>query len=630
MWGVVVNMNQQDVFPIDEGVSQMVLGTPGRHGALSKKLCTIWRALMSFPILISCMDFLNDAMVPTGALQLFVIWEVINSIEEFHEHLVHGRILSLILLGDTMIREVFLGCFFLKSEISHETRAQTERKYVALWLWGKFRFHFNGFKQQWVSDLQLESWCCKPFGGIIDWTAAFVLIKHVGQQNPGENGSMIVCPVLSRANGFRLPAMSFSGHCLNFRSKCNSTSLLTSANHSHEKPRKLQPSLQKKYILTSSSCWRPFSYYDILTGTDLQRVSGRDPGSRGVPRFFGSTSPYPPGPPHPWKPSASSFALSGWRAPNKRWISSTHWTMRKNVHGIFAFTIRKSEFKSIEFSTGHLKTRCCFHHHTPPRTDIPPTNAAIPGICRSIRNQEAKSPIKRPCSLILAEFNHQVKDPFSGGAAPSCYCWPRSLYQSPTILAAILAWFPHPKPIGLPEIRHVIVIILGLAIHGGSHSFKAASHWAPGTTTTPPSAETRWIRLGAKLVDGWRNCQESLLNVYFTPDCFFGWCLKDQVMYEWLSGVGGIEAPTISVFRIMWWQTIDDVGWTKKNTWDTQLSLKQPSNAGNGGKAYAKNFRKTRKNIDKGNSPLRAMFDDHYQRICQHLRTSWKRPNWKL
>lgn len=62
---------------------------------------------------------------------------------------------------------------------------------------------------------------------------------------------------------------------------------------------------------------------------------------------------------------------------------------------------------------------------------------------------------------------------------------------------------------------------------------------------------------------------------------------------------------------------IDDVGWTKNNTWNTQLSLKQPSNAGSGGKAYAKNFRKTRKNIDAGNSPLRAMLDDHYQRICQ-------------
>lgn len=47
---------------------------------------------------------------------------------------------------------------------------------------------------------------------------------------------------------------------------------------------------------------------------------------------------------------------------------------------------------------------------------------------------------------------------------------------------------------------------------------------------------------------------------------------------------------------------IDDVGWTKQ-TWNTHLNLNQPSNAANGGNSYAKNFRKTRKNIDKGNSP---------------------------
>lgn len=284
--------------------------------------------------------------------------------------------------------------------------------------------------------------------------------------------------------------------------------------------------------------FRPFSYYDILTGTDLQRVSGRDPGSGGYQDFLDQRHLICLVPRTPYKPSASSFALSGWWAPNKRVLSSTHLHDEEKTHGNFAFTIRKSEFKSIEFSTGHLKTS------TPPRIDIPPTNAAIPGICRRIRNQEAKSPIKRPYSLILAEFNHQVKYPFSGGAAPGCYCWPRSNIKLLPSWPQFWRWFPHPKPIGLPEIRHVIVIILGLAIHGGSHSFKAASHWAPGTTTTPPSAETRWIRLAAKeMVDGWRNCQESLLYVYFTPDCFFGWCLKDQVMYEWLSGVGGIEAP---------------------------------------------------------------------------------------
>lgn len=169
-------------------------------------------------------DFLNDAMVPTGALQLFVIWEVINSIEEFHEHLVHGRILSLILLGDTSDTRGFFGMFFWKVKSLMKQGHRLKGNMLLYDCEGSL--DFNGFKQQWVSDLRLESWCCKPFGGIIDWTAAFVLIKHVGQQNPGENGSIIICPVLSRANGFRLPAISSSGHCLNFRSKCNSTSLL--------------------------------------------------------------------------------------------------------------------------------------------------------------------------------------------------------------------------------------------------------------------------------------------------------------------------------------------------------------------------------------------------------------------
>lgn len=219
--------------------------------------------------------------------------------------------------------------------------------------------------------------------------------------------------------------------------------------------------------------------------------------------------------------------------------------MRKNVHGIFAFTIRKSGFKSIEFSTGHLKTRCCFHHHTPPRIDIPPTNAAIPGICRRIRNQQAKSQIKRSYSLILAEFNHQVKYPFSGGAAPGCYCWPRSLYQSPTILGRNFGDdFPTQSQSASPK-------------SDMSSSSSWDSPYTVAATRSKPRATGRqgqqrhhlqqkpggygWEQ--KKMVDGWRNCQESLLYVYFTPDCFFGLCLKDQVMYEWLSGVGGIEAP---------------------------------------------------------------------------------------
>lgn len=160
-------------------------------------------------------DFLNDAMVPTGALQLFVIWEVINSIEEFHEHLVHGRILSLILLGDTMIRDVFLGCFFWKVKSLMKQGHRLKGNMLLYDCEGSL--DFNGFKQQWVSDLRLESWCCKPFGGIIDWTAAFVLIKHVGQQNPGENGSIIICPVLSRANGFEASSYELFGTLFEFQ-----------------------------------------------------------------------------------------------------------------------------------------------------------------------------------------------------------------------------------------------------------------------------------------------------------------------------------------------------------------------------------------------------------------------------
>ena len=73
---------------------------------------------------------------------------------------------------------------------------------------------------------------------------------------------------------------------------------------------------------------------------------------------------------------------------------------------------------------------------------------------------------------------------------------------------------------------------------------------------------------------------------------------------------------------------IDDAGWTKKNM-KLHLNLNQLSNAGNGGKACAKNF--LRKSIDKGNSsscgPCLITTTRGY---AKHHRTSWTRPNWKL
>ena len=132
--------------------------------------------------------------------------------------------------------------------------------------------------------------------------------------------------------------MSFSGHCLNFRFKCNSTSLLTSANHSHEKPRKLQPSLQKKYILTSSSCSGPFLIMIFLrvricNGCRIRRV----------PRCFGSTSPYLPGPnPAPHTSLLRALSLS----PADGLLTSAESRQpiardEEKTHGIFAFTIQE-------------------------------------------------------------------------------------------------------------------------------------------------------------------------------------------------------------------------------------------------------------------------------------------------
>ena len=343
-------MNQQDVFPIDGGVSQMVLGTPNltslncRSGLSRVEMwlipsvhhvdtiqspwdgwkfvgCTAWN--YRIPLwMTKCdkspsnyiypwgmaptlwhrwtvgnsrpnrrwklPDFLQTswktAMAPTGALQLFVIWEVINSIEEFHEHLVHSRILSLILLG-----------------YASDTRGTSPGSFSKKWnLSLKLKGNMLHFMILWF-----DSWCCKPFGGIIDWTAAFVLIKHVGQQNPCENG-------------FRLPAISCSGHCLPIT---RMSAAPCCGLH-----------FRKKYVLTSSS-WRPFSY-DILKGTDLQRVSGR----WGVPRFFQPHLICLVPPPHP-----EAFC---------------------------------ELFRSRRL-TGSWQGYC-FHRHTPPRIDIPPTNAAIP------------------------------------------------------------------------------------------------------------------------------------------------------------------------------------------------------------------------------------------------------------
>lgn len=166
--------------------------------------------------------------------------------------------------------------------------------------------------------------------------------------------------------------MSFSGHCLNFRCKCNSTSLLNECNSTRMKsPQKLQPSLQKKYILTSSvvvvqALFLLWYSYNLRICNGCR--GGRDPGSGVVPRFFGSTSPYLPGPnpPAPLRsPSASSFALSGWRAPNKCPLSSTHCTMRKKPMAFLRLRFGKVNSKASNFQLGTWKPGVVFiiiHH----------------------------------------------------------------------------------------------------------------------------------------------------------------------------------------------------------------------------------------------------------------------------
>lgn len=165
-------------------------------------------------------------------------------------------------------------------------------------------------------------------------------------------------------------------------------------------------------------------------------------------------------------------------------------------------------------------------------------------------------------------------------------------------------WFPHPKPIGLPEIRHVIVIILGLAIHGGSHSFKAASHWAPGTTTTPPSAETRWIRLGAKKNGWWLKELSGEFTLCLLHPRLLFWVVFKGSSDVWMTVWSGWDWSTsISVFRITWWHELTMSAGPQKTHETRSWVWSSHPYAGNGGKAYAKNFRKTRKNIDKANSP---------------------------
>lgn len=127
-------------------------------------------------------------------------------------------------------------------------------------------------------------------------------------------------------------------------------------------------------------------------------------------------------------------------------------------------------------------------------------------------------------------------------------------------------WFPHPKPIGLPEIRHVIVIILGLAIHGGSHSLKAASHWAPGTTTTPPSAETRWIRLAAKKNGWWLKELSGEFTLCLLHPRLLFWVVFKGSSDVWMTVWSGWDWSTsISVFRIMWWHELTMSAGQKKH-----------------------------------------------------------------
>ncbi len=80
--------------------------------------------------------------------------------------------------------------------------------------------------------------------------------------------------------------------------------------------------------------------------------------------------------------------------------------------------------------------------------------------------------------------------------------------------------------------------------------------------------------------------------------------------------------------RMMWWHELTMSAGQKKNM-KLHLNLNRLSNAGNGGKAGAKNF--LRKSIDKGNSsscgPCLITTTRGY---AKHHRTSWTRPNWKL
>ena len=81
--------------------------------------------------------------------------------------------------------------------------------------------------------------------------------------------------------------------------------------------------------------------------------------------------------------------------------------------------------------TGHLLDRYCFHHHRPPRDDMPQW-----GYPQNLKST-AKSPITRLYTCVvekifmdLDEFNHPVKYPFGVGPLQVVIIDP-DLWQSP-------------------------------------------------------------------------------------------------------------------------------------------------------------------------------------------------------
>ena len=291
-------------------------------------------------------------------------------------------------------------------------------------------------------------------------------------------------------------------------------------------------------------------------------MSGRDPGSGGYQDLLDQRHLIclVPTPRHPWGRLLRALSLS----PADGLLTSARVVKpiardEEKTHGIFAFTIRKSGFKSIEFSTGHLKTRYCFHHHTPPIESI------YPQLMLQSQGCAAEFEINKP-SHQSNDHIHQVKYPFSGGAAPSCYCWPKSLYQSPAILAAILAMISPPKANRPPRNptchRHHL---------GTRHT-----RWQPLVQSREPlgardNNDTTFSRnqvdtTGSKRNGWWLKELSGEFTLCLLHPRLLFWVVFKGSSDVWMTVWSGWDWSTsISVFRIMWWHELTMSAGQKKH-----------------------------------------------------------------